>query len=105
MEDEWREAFATTLFGVVNIQEKSRLHSVCTQGSGWPQGLRAEVRADPHRSCGSSLTLEELLEILRILPRYREVGRGLIGACRYSGPVCNGCALETGPVEPRLREG
>ena len=69
MEDEWREAFTTTLFGVVDTQEKSRVHSACMQGSGWPQGLRAEVRADPHRSCGSSLTLEELLEILRILSR------------------------------------
>ena len=69
MEDEWREAFATTLFGVVDTQEKSRVHSACMQGSGEVQGLRAEMRADPHRSCGSSLTLEELLEILRILSR------------------------------------
>ena len=34
VEDRWREAFTTTLLGVVGIQEKSRFHSACTQGSG-----------------------------------------------------------------------
>lgn len=90
MEDRWREAFTTTLLGVVNIQEKSRFHSACTQGSGWPQVLGAEVRAEPHRSRGSSSESKEFLEILRILSRPDEVRRGLIGVCRYSGPVCNG---------------
>ena len=90
MEDRWREAFTTTLLGVVDIQEKSRVHSACTQGSVGVQGLRAEVGAEPHRSRGSSSESEEFLEILRILSRPDEVRRGLIGVCRYSGPVCNG---------------
>ena len=34
MEDRWREAFTTTLLGVVDIQEKSRFHSARTQDSG-----------------------------------------------------------------------
>ena len=90
VEDRWREAFTTTLLGVVDIQEKSRVHSACTQGSVGVQGLRAEVGAELHRSCAGSLRLKAFLGILRIVSRRREVRRGLIGACRYSGPVCNG---------------
>ena len=90
VEDRWREAFTTTLLGVVDTQEKSRVHSACMQGSGGVQGLRAEMRAELHRSCSGSLRLKAFLGILRIVSRRREVRRGLIGACRYSGPVCNG---------------
>ena len=69
MEDGWREAFATTLFGVVDTQEKSRVHSACMQGSGGVQGLRAEMRAELHCSGPRSREPEEFLGILRILSR------------------------------------
>ena len=46
----WREAFTTTLLGVVDIQEKSRVHSACMQSSGGTQSLCAEVGAEPRRS-------------------------------------------------------
>ena len=59
-------------------------------GFWWSSELRAEVGAEPHRSRGSSSESEEFLEILKILSRPDEVRRGLIGVCRYSGPVCNG---------------
>ena len=67
MEGGWREAFATTLFGVVDTQEKSRVHSVCMQGSGGVQDLRAEMRAELHCSGPRSRELKDFLGILRIL--------------------------------------
>ena len=67
MEDGWREVFATTLFGVVDTQEKSRVHSVCMQGSGGVQDLRAEMRAELHCSGPRSRELKDFLGILRIL--------------------------------------
>ena len=69
MEGGWREAFATTLFGVVDTQEKSRVHSACMQGSGGVQGLRAEMRAELHCSGPRSRELKDFLGILRILSR------------------------------------
>lgn len=50
VEGGWREAFTTTFLGVVDIQEKSRVHSACMQSSGGAQSLCAEVGAEPRRS-------------------------------------------------------
>ena len=68
MEDGWREAFTTTFLGVVDIQEKSRIHSARTQSSGGAQDFCGEARGEPRCSSRSLLKSDEILGISMTIP-------------------------------------
>jgi len=68
VEDGWREAFTTTFLGVVDIQEKSRIHSARTQSSGEAQDFCEEARGEPRRSSRSLLKSDEVLGISMTIP-------------------------------------